>query len=86
MALKEFKDLCLNNIVLVATDNTTVVAFINKEGGDEVGPSLCPSMENPDLVHQATGDCQSLIHPRSSKCDSRHTIQTGTDHLNRMVP
>ena len=32
LALKEFQDLCSNNIVLVATDNTTVVAYI-KEGG-----------------------------------------------------
>ena len=50
LALNEFQDLCLNNIVLVATDNTTVVAYINK--GDEVGPSVCPSAENPDLVCQ----------------------------------
>ena len=42
LALKEFQDLCSNNIVLVATDNTTVVAYINKEGGGGVksGP-LC---------------------------------------------
>ena len=40
LALKEFKELCSNNIVLVATDNTTVVAFINKEGGMKSGP-LC---------------------------------------------
>ena len=40
LALKEFQDLCLNNIVLVATDNTTVVGYINKEGGMESGP-LC---------------------------------------------
>ena len=33
LALKEFQDHCSNNIVLVATDNTTVVAYINKEGG-----------------------------------------------------
>ena len=33
LALKEFQDLCSNNIVLVATDNTTVVAFFNKEVG-----------------------------------------------------
>ena len=33
LALKEFQDLCSNNIVLVAADNTTVVAYINKEGG-----------------------------------------------------
>ena len=37
---KEFQDLCSNNIVLVATDNTTVVAYINKEGGMKSG-SLC---------------------------------------------
>ena len=33
LILKEFQDLCLNNIVLIATDNTTVVAYINKKGG-----------------------------------------------------
>ena len=40
LALKEFQDLCSNNIVLVVTDNTTVVAYINKEGGMKSG-SLC---------------------------------------------
>ena len=33
LALKEFQDLCSNNIFLVATDNITVVAYVNKEGG-----------------------------------------------------
>ena len=27
LALKEFQDLCKNNIVLIATDNTTVIAY-----------------------------------------------------------
>ena len=40
LALKEFQDLCVGTIVLVATDNTTVVAYINKEGGMRSGP-LC---------------------------------------------
>ena len=40
LALKKFQDLCQNNIVLVATDNTTVVACVNKEGGMRSGP-LC---------------------------------------------
>ena len=29
LALKEFQDLCIHKIVLVATDNTTVVSYIN---------------------------------------------------------
>ena len=40
LALKELKDLCSNNIVLVVTDHTTVVAYINKKGGMKLGP-LC---------------------------------------------
>ena len=40
LALKEFQDLCTYKLVLVATDNTTVVSYINKEGGMRSGP-LC---------------------------------------------
>ena len=40
LALKEFQDLCSNKIVLVATDSTTVVSYVNKEGGMRSGP-LC---------------------------------------------
>ena len=40
LALKHFQESCKNKVVLVATDNTTVVAYINKEGGMRSGP-LC---------------------------------------------
>ena len=40
LALKEFQGLCISKMVLVATDNTTVVSYINKEGGMRSGP-LC---------------------------------------------
>ena len=76
LALKEFQDLCSNNIVLVATDNTAVVAYINKEGGDEVGLPVCPTVENPVLVHQETGNSQGMSHPRPAEHDSRQAIQT----------
>ena len=40
LALKEFQNLVSGKIVLIATDNTTVVAYINKQGGMRSG-SLC---------------------------------------------
>ena len=40
LALKRFQHLIQGKVVLVATDNTTVVAYINKEGGMRSG-SLC---------------------------------------------
>ena len=40
LALKEFHEFCSNKIVLVATDNTTVVSYIDKEGGMRSGPHV----------------------------------------------
>ena len=40
LALKKFKQQCWGQIILVAMDNTTVVSYINKEGGMRSG-SLC---------------------------------------------
>ena len=79
---KEVQDLCENNIVLIATDNTTVVAYINKGGGDEIGPSVCLSVENPDLVYQQTGYSQSPTHSRLAECGSRQAIQAKPDNSN----
>ena len=33
LALRSFKDQCQNQTVLVATDNSIVIAYINKQGG-----------------------------------------------------
>ena len=54
--------------------------------GDEVWPFVCPSVENPDLVCQETGNSQSSTHPRPAECDSRQIVQTRPDHPDRMIP
>ena len=57
LALKEFQDLCTDKIVLVATDNTTVVSYINKEGGMQSGP-LCALLWR--ILTQCTRDQVTL--------------------------
>ena len=84
LALKEFQDLCLNNVVLVASDNTTVVAYINKEGG-EIGPPVSPSVENHEMVYQQTGYSQSPTHSWPVKRGRRQAIQVRSDNLNTVV-
>ena len=54
--------------------------------GYEVRPTVCPTMENLDLVHRETSDSKGLTHTRPLKCSGRQTVQIGTDHPNRMVP
>ena len=56
-----------------------------QRGGDEVGLSVCPTVENRVLVHQETGNSQGKSHPRPAERDSRQAIQTWPDHSNRVV-
>ena len=41
LALRHFKDQCQDQTVLVATDNSTVVAYINKQGGTTHSAEMC---------------------------------------------
>ena len=59
-----------------------MVVYINKEGGDEVGPIMCPLVENTDLVCQKASYSQSSTHSRLAERDSRQTIQAGLNHSN----
>ena len=58
-----------------------------KQGrGNEVGPAVCSTVENLDLVFPATSDPKSSTYPWPIKCNSRQAIQAKPDHPNRMVP
>ena len=83
LAIREFQDLCVNNIVLVATDNTTVVAYINKEGGMRSGP-LCAL-----LWRILTWCTRKQVTLKARHIPGRLNVvadkQIGTDHSNRVV-
>ena len=60
---------------------------VHKQGRrHEVGPPVCPPLEDIDLVLPETGDSQSPTYSRPSKCDSRQAIQARSDYPNRVVP
>ena len=51
----------------------------------EVGSTLCPIVENLDLVYQEASDSQSLTHSRPAERGSRQAIQARPDHPNGVV-
>ena len=51
----------------------------------EIRTSVCPSLEDYDLVCQKSGHPQSSPHPRSPECGSRQSFQIGPNNSNRMV-
>ena len=81
LALKEFQDLCSNNIVLVATQQSLWLPISTRKR-DEIGLSVYPTVENPVLVHQEIGNSQGTSCPQLAECDSRQAIQTWPDHSN----
>ena len=61
-------------------------SVIHKQGRrHEVGPTLCPTVENLDLVYQEASDSQSPTHSRPAEHGSRQAIQTRSDHPKRVV-
>ena len=59
---------------------------LHKQGrGHEVGPTVCPAMENLDLVYQEASNSQSPTHSRPAERGSRQAIQARPDHPNRVV-
>ena len=60
---------------------------LHKQGRrHEVGPALCPTVENLDLVLLASSDSKSPTHSRPSERNSGQAIQTRADHPDGMVP
>ena len=51
----------------------------------EVGPALCPTVENLDLMYQEANNSLSLTHSRPAEYDGRQAIQARPDHPNRVV-
>ena len=52
----------------------------------EVGPTLCSTLENLDLVHQEASNSEGTTHSRPPECSGRQTVQIRSDHSDRMVP
>ena len=51
----------------------------------EVGLSVCPCMEDFNLMFKKTGCSQSRTPSRLAECGNRQTIQTRSDYPNRVV-
>ena len=85
LALKKFEQQCWGQIILIATDNTTVVSYINKEGGYEIRLTLCPPLETAFLVQSQTDSSKGQAHSGKAECDSRQIVQEHSGYSDRMV-
>ena len=86
LALKSFEKQCRGQIVLIATDNMTVVSYINKEGGMRSG-SLCALLWRLlSWCHPRKIICAGQTHSGSLECHSRQAVPTQSGDPDRVVP
>ena len=83
VGLRDFKDQCQNQTVLVATDNSTVVAYINKQGGTHSAEMCALLWKIMTWCHHY--HIESQAHPRVPECDGRPAVQVQPSAVNRMV-
>ena len=84
LALKRFQHMVQGKVVLIATDNTTVVAYINKEGGMRSG-SLCALLWRLLCWCNLRRCSKGQTHTRSSECDCRQIVSTSPNSSDGMV-
>ena len=82
LPLQFFRTDCKNNQVLIASDNTSVVAYINKHDSTR-SANLCSNVKNPHLVSskQCNTQCSGL-----TQCDSGWPLKEESDPIDRVVP
>ena len=85
LALRDFKDQCQNQTVLVATDNSTVVAYINKQGGTHSAEMCALLWKIMTWCHHYHITLKAQAHSRVPECDGRPAIQVQPSAVNRMV-
>ena len=84
LALKEFQDLCLNKIILIARQHHSCCQ--HKQGRrHEVRPTVCHIGVNPDLLLKKSDDRQGPTHTRPVERGGRQDIQARQEQPNRVV-
>ena len=73
-----------NSTVLISTDNTTVVAYLNRQGGDTFTRPLHGSLENSNMVSSEPNKSSDKTHSGEIQCPGRSVQQNNQTDLNRM--
>ena len=83
LAVIFFCQIIPNCHILLSTDNTTVAAYLNKEGGT-VTNFVFHGDQSVRMVYEKTGVSDSQVCARETKCSGRLPIQERADNPHRV--
>ncbi len=85
LALNQAVHKVAGKVIQVSTDNTTVVAYLNKQGGDTFSPSLLGDNEPVELVSKQRHSAANTSHNRQIQHIGRLPLEEHDSSTNRMV-
>ncbi len=83
LALRQFWPLLLDKHVLVRTDNTVAVSYINRLGGYTITPHVTARPPSPPLESHAVQVTACCSHPQAAQSCGRRALTTA--HVPRRV-
>ena len=83
LALKQAKTFIHHSCIMISTDNTTVVSYINKQGGTH-SPNLCVEVWKILIWCLEQDSYQSTSHPRQIQHSCRPPLKTRQTYQDRM--
>ncbi len=78
-ALKHFFPVLRDHHVLVCTDNTMVVFYINHLRRSAVAPPVQAGASDTCVIPGQTPLAESSLHPWAHQCGSRHPVKAGAE-------
>ena len=85
LAIKSFQTHLLNKRVLVASDNATVVFYLNKQGGDPLLRNVSNGLASNGILQSQSNFAEGSPHSELCKCNSRQSITRGQNQTDRIV-
>jgi len=76
LALAHFQTLIAQSVLLIATDNTTVLAYIEKQGGTHSSLLCGLAWQIWTLYYRLHVSLSVPLYPRQTECDSGHIIMS----------
>ena len=85
LAFKSFQNTIQNKRILIATENATVVSYLNKQGGYTLMGHVSPSLAHLGLLQSPKYTHKSQAYSGLLKCHSRQPLQKGQNNTDRVV-
>ncbi|XP_069129272.1 uncharacterized protein [Argopecten irradians] len=85
LALQAFRKILHSKVVCVATDNSTVVAYLERQGGDKVPCPMCPRYPCSSSLSGNAFNYSSQASSRQVECSGRYSLQAPPAGSDRMA-